>query len=68
MAERNVGEELGRELVVKGVMWLPAIVGAALLGPLGVLLGLGASVAVVSELASDSAPPSDPDGNRGRSR
>ncbi len=60
MAGKSFGEELSGEMAGKAVMWGPAIAGAVLLGPVGVLLGLVASVAVVSS-CSDNSPPSGGD-------
>ena len=40
----------------KAIVWGPAIAGAVLLGPVGILLGLVASVAIVAS-GSDSSPP-----------
>jgi hypothetical protein len=59
MAGKSFGEEFGEEFAGKAVMWAPAIAGAALLGPVGILLGLAASVAVV---ASGRGNPSQPSG------
>ena len=42
---------------VKAVMWVPSIAGAILLGPIGVVLGLAASVAIAVSV-SDSPPSS----------
>jgi hypothetical protein len=48
MAGRTVGEDVAVELVGKTVIWGPSIAGAILLGPVGFLLGLAASVALVA--------------------
>lgn len=56
MAGRTFGEELAQELVGKGVIWGPSIAGALLLGPLGILLGLATTAAIVAS-GSDSSPP-----------
>jgi hypothetical protein len=58
MTGRTFGEELRGELAGKTVMWAPAIAGAVLLGPVGILLGLVASVAIVASGSDNSAPPS----------
>jgi hypothetical protein len=63
MANRSFGEELSQELTGKAVMWGPVIGGGLLLGPLGILLGLATSVAILS---SDSgASPTSGGDNRG---
>jgi hypothetical protein len=55
MVAKRFGEQVAGELAVKTVMWGPAIVGALLLGPVGALLGLVASVNIA---ASDINLPS----------
>lgn len=55
MAAKSFGEEFRDELTGKAVMWGPAIAGAVLLGPVGIALGLAASVAIVAS-GGDSAP------------
>ena len=64
MSERSFGEEfsseLGKAVVTKAVIWGPSIASVLLLGPVGLLLGLAASVAIVDSLPSDEAPPKDP--------
>ena len=58
MAGKTFSEDLSNEMVGKTVMWGPAIVGGILLGPVGVGLGLIASVvAVASGGNNNSAPP-----------
>ncbi len=57
MAGKSFGEEFGEEFAGKAVMWGPAIAGAVLLGPVGIALGLAASVAV---LASGGESPQQP--------
>ena len=54
MAGKSFGEELGGEMAGKAIMWGPAIAGAVLLGPVGVVLGLAASVAIVVSSCSDN--------------
>jgi hypothetical protein len=61
MAGKSFGEELSGEMAGKAVMWGPAIAGAVLLGPVGVVLGLVASVAVVSSCSDNATPPSGGD-------
>ena len=57
MAERTLGEAVATDLAVKAVIWGPSIAGAILLGPVGVLLGAAATVALV---ASGGDKPSQP--------
>ena len=63
MSERSFGEEfsseLGKALVGKAVIWGPSIAAVLLLGPVGWLLGLAASVAIVESSPSGEAPPKD---------
>ena len=65
MAGTTFGEEFGGEMAGKAIMWGPALAGAVLLGPVGVVLGLAASVAIVasgndnSSRASGGDPPKD---------
>ena len=55
MTERSIGEDVVRDAAGKAVMWVPAIAGAILLGPLGIFLGLATSVAIMSSYCkSDS--------------
>jgi len=53
MADKTLGQDVAQEAVGKAVMWVPAIAGALLLGPFGVLLGLATSVAVMTSSCSD---------------
>ena len=55
MAAKSFGEDFRDELSGKAVMWGPAIAGAVLLGPVGIALGLAASVAVIAS-GGDSPP------------
>jgi uncharacterized membrane protein len=55
MAAKSFGEDFRDELTGKAVMWGPAIAGAVLLGPVGIALGLAASVAIVAS-GGDNAP------------
>ena len=57
MARKPFGEEPCGELAARTTMWLPAIAGAILLGPVGVLLGLAVSVSIIASSGSDIAPP-----------
>jgi hypothetical protein len=63
MAGKSFGEEFGEEFTGKAVMWGPAIAGAILLGPVGIALGLAASVAVI---ASGGDNPPQPSGGEPR--
>ncbi|MGH7169987.1 MAG: hypothetical protein ACRELG_06905 [Gemmataceae bacterium] len=62
MAERSFAAEFGRELVKelggKAVVWGPSIAGALLLGPVGLFLGLAASVGIVESVYDSSPSPS----------
>lgn len=57
MAERTFGEEVSRELTAKAAMWGPPLAGAAVAGPVGFLVGLIASVAILVSGESNSPPP-----------
>jgi hypothetical protein len=57
MAERTLGEAVATDLAVKAVIWGPSIAGAILLGPVGVLLGAAATVALVASGGDNSPPP-----------
>jgi hypothetical protein len=46
MAGESLVRDAATELTGKAIVWGPAIAGALLLGPAGVLLGLAASVAI----------------------
>jgi hypothetical protein len=35
---------MGGELTAKGIMWVPAIIGGIVAGPIAALVGLGASI------------------------
>jgi hypothetical protein len=61
MPGKSFGEEFGGEMAGKAVIWGPAVAGAVLLGPVGILLGLVASVAFVAS-GSDSSPPPSGEG------
>jgi hypothetical protein len=55
MPAETVGKALATDLTVKAVIWGPSIVGAILLGPVGVLLGAAVSVALVAS-GGDNSP------------
>ena len=57
MAGKSFGEEFAGELAGKAVIWVPSIAGAILLGPLGFLLGLATSAAIVASAGNSSPPP-----------
>ncbi len=59
MAAKSFGEQVAGELAGKAVMWGPAIAGALLLGPVGILLGLLASANIVASGSSSAAPDGD---------
>ncbi len=58
MAARSFGDELARDLTVKAVIWVPSIVGVVLFGPVGLLLGPAALVALMASGGDNSPPPS----------
>ena len=58
MAAKTLGEAVATDLAVKAVIWGPAIAGAILLGPVGVLLGAAATVALVASGGGNSSQPS----------
>jgi hypothetical protein len=55
MTERSFGEDVAREIAGKAIMWIPAIAGALLLGPVGVVLGLTTSVAILSSFCKNDS-------------
>ncbi|WP_143393350.1 hypothetical protein [Fimbriiglobus ruber] len=61
MAGESMAAMAGKELTGKAVMWGPALAGIFLLGPVGALLGLVASVAIMDQLVQDPSAPSDSD-------
>jgi uncharacterized membrane protein len=61
MAGKGFGEEFGEEFAGKAVMWGPAIAGTVLLGPVGIVLGLAASVAIVASGGDNPPSPSSSD-------
>jgi hypothetical protein len=54
--ERTFGQEVVRdaakEVAGKAVMWVPAIAGALMLGPVGIFLGLATSVGIMTACSS----------------
>jgi len=58
MAAKTLGEAVATDLTVKAVIWGPSIAGAILLGPVGVLLGAAASVAILASGGDNSSQPS----------
>ena len=56
MAGKSFSEDFGGEIAGKAVMWGPAFAGAILLGPVGIALGLAASVVLVAS-DGDGSPP-----------
>lgn len=64
MAARSLGEALATDLAAKAVLWGPSIAGAILLGPVGLLLGPAALVALVASGGDNSTPPSVGDQKR----
>jgi hypothetical protein len=61
MAGKSFSEEFGDQLAGKAVMWGPAIAGAVLMGPVGIALGLAASVAVIASGGDGPRQPSSGD-------
>jgi len=61
MAAKSFGEEFRDEFTGKAIMWGPAIAGAVLLGPVGIALGLAASVALVASGGDNPPQPSSGD-------
>ncbi len=57
MARRNFGEDVAQELAGKALIWVPAIAGAVLLGPPGILLGLVTTGAIIASGNDNSTPP-----------
>lgn len=57
MARRTYGEEFGRELAGKAIIWGPAVAGAAVAGPVGLLVGAVVAVAIVMSGNNGSVPP-----------
>lgn len=55
------GKSFGEEFAGKAIMWGPAIAGALLLGPVGIAVGLAASVVIVASGGDNSSPPSSND-------
>jgi hypothetical protein len=65
MAERSFVKDFGAELAGKALVWVPAIAGTIVLGPIGGVLGFAASVAIVG-VASNSSPSGGDQAPRGR--
>ena len=61
MAARTLGEAVATDLTVKAVIWGPSIAGVILLGPVGLLLGAAASVAILASGGDNSSQPSSGD-------
>lgn len=59
MAGKSFSEDLRNEVTGKAIVWGPAIAGAALLGPAGIVLGLLTSVAIVASDGSSDFPSSN---------
>jgi hypothetical protein len=64
MAARTLGEAVATDLTVKAVIWGPSIAGAILLGPVGLLLGPAALVAILASGGDNSSQPSAGDQRR----
>jgi hypothetical protein len=61
MAAKTLGEALATDLAAKAVLWGPSIAGAILLGPVGLLLGPAALVAILASGGDNSSQPSSGD-------
>lgn len=66
MARRTFGEDLAAELSVEASVWGPAIAGTVLLGPVGILLGLVVSAAVLTSGGGPDQSRQPPSNFRGR--
>ena len=64
MAAKTLGEAVATDLAVKAVIWGPSIAGVILLGPVGLLLGAAASVAILASGGDNSPQPSPGDQKR----
>ena len=58
MAAQTLTEALATDLAVKAVIWGPSIAGVMLFGPVGLLLGAVASVALVASGGDNLPQPS----------
>jgi hypothetical protein len=56
---QRVGQELGEEFIRKAVVWTPPLAGGIILGPVGIAVGLAATVAVVCSGCLDDRSESD---------
>jgi hypothetical protein len=67
---RSLGQELGQEFIGKAVIWTPPIAGGIILGPVGIVVGLAATVAVVCSgcLDDNSESHASPSKETGSSR
>ena len=65
MAGESLLKDAATELAGKAIMWGPAVTGAALFGPAGIVLGLAASVVIAAKV-SNCLPPGDGQAPRGR--
>ena len=54
MTEKSYGREVVEELVRKAVVWGPPIAGGLLLGPVGVIIGVATTSAILGEGRSDN--------------
>jgi hypothetical protein len=57
MAAKSFEQAVAQDLTSKAVMWGPAIAGGLLLGPIGGVLGVIASVVILASGSNDSSPP-----------
>ena len=63
MSARTLGEAVATDLTVKAVIWGPAIAGAMLLGPVGLLVGAAVTVAIVAS-GGDNSPSTGDQGTK----
>jgi len=56
MSDRTFLQEFAGELALKAVVWGPAIGGVILFGPVGIAVGLAATVAIVCSGGSGDSP------------
>jgi len=47
MSEKTFGREMAEDLIRKAVIWGPPIAGAVILGPVGAMLGVAATTAIL---------------------
>jgi hypothetical protein len=68
MSGKSFGEEYAGELVGKAATWGPAIAGGLLLGPVGIMVGIAATAAVVCSGSSGDGSASHGSGQGSKSK